>query len=152
MTYNPNLGDVALTTEFADYAEADGMNLPRKITSKTDKYVVAEIAVSKHTINGDAGNLEAAADVKSAEGPTSGCARDGGRGGKGSLVSHRRQPPQHSREFADHLALIEAPQNEARTLAVIAKAKEIKPDKPLRFLVNTHHHFDHIRRDSRRYC
>ena len=46
-------------------------------------------------------------------------------------------------EFADHFALIEAPLNEARTLAVIAKAKEIKPDKPLRYLVNTHHHFDH---------
>jgi glyoxylase-like metal-dependent hydrolase (beta-lactamase superfamily II) len=41
------------------------------------------------------------------------------------------------------LALIEAPQNEARTLAVIAKAKEVKPDKPLRYLINTHHHFDH---------
>jgi glyoxylase-like metal-dependent hydrolase (beta-lactamase superfamily II) len=46
-------------------------------------------------------------------------------------------------EFADHLALIEAPLNDARTLAVIAKAKELKPDKPLRYLINTHHHFDH---------
>jgi glyoxylase-like metal-dependent hydrolase (beta-lactamase superfamily II) len=46
-------------------------------------------------------------------------------------------------EFADHLALIEAPLNEARTQAVIAKAKEIKPGKPLRYLINTHHHFDH---------
>jgi glyoxylase-like metal-dependent hydrolase (beta-lactamase superfamily II) len=46
-------------------------------------------------------------------------------------------------EFSDHLALIEAPLNEARTQAVIAKAKELKPDKPLRYLINTHHHFDH---------
>jgi glyoxylase-like metal-dependent hydrolase (beta-lactamase superfamily II) len=46
-------------------------------------------------------------------------------------------------EFADHLMLIEAPQSEARTLAVIAKAKETVPNKPLTQLVTTHHHFDH---------
>jgi glyoxylase-like metal-dependent hydrolase (beta-lactamase superfamily II) len=46
-------------------------------------------------------------------------------------------------EFDDHLLLIEAPQNDTRTLAVIAKAKEVRPGKPLTQLVNTHHHFDH---------
>jgi glyoxylase-like metal-dependent hydrolase (beta-lactamase superfamily II) len=46
-------------------------------------------------------------------------------------------------EFVDHMTLIEAPQNDARTLAVIAKAREIKPDKPLTHVVNSHHHFDH---------
>jgi glyoxylase-like metal-dependent hydrolase (beta-lactamase superfamily II) len=45
-------------------------------------------------------------------------------------------------EFSDHLMLIEAP-NEARTLAVIARARELVPDKPLTHLVNSHHHFDH---------
>jgi glyoxylase-like metal-dependent hydrolase (beta-lactamase superfamily II) len=39
--------------------------------------------------------------------------------------------------------LIEVPQNEARTLGVIAKARELRPDKPLRYAVNTHHHHDH---------
>ena len=46
-------------------------------------------------------------------------------------------------EFADHLMLIEAPQSEARTLAVIKKARETVPNKPLTELVTTHHHFDH---------
>jgi glyoxylase-like metal-dependent hydrolase (beta-lactamase superfamily II) len=46
-------------------------------------------------------------------------------------------------EFTDHLMLIEAPLSEARTLAVIAKAKEIVNNKPLQQLVTTHHHFDH---------
>src|SRR5207237_765236 len=46
-------------------------------------------------------------------------------------------------EFADHLALIEAPQNETRTAAVLAKVKELRPNKPLKYLVITHHHFDH---------
>jgi glyoxylase-like metal-dependent hydrolase (beta-lactamase superfamily II) len=46
-------------------------------------------------------------------------------------------------EFSDHLTLIEAPLNEARALAVIAKARETVPGKPLTQLVNSHHHFDH---------
>ena len=45
-------------------------------------------------------------------------------------------------EFADHLTLLESP-NEARGLAVIAKIKAMRPDKPLTTLINTHHHFDH---------
>ena len=69
MTYNANLGDVALTTEFGDYADSGGMNLPGKIVSKTDKYTVADISVTNSTVNGDVGNLEAAADVKAATGP-----------------------------------------------------------------------------------
>jgi glyoxylase-like metal-dependent hydrolase (beta-lactamase superfamily II) len=46
-------------------------------------------------------------------------------------------------EFADHLTLIETPQHDTRALAVIAKAKELRPDKPLTHVINTHHHFDH---------
>jgi glyoxylase-like metal-dependent hydrolase (beta-lactamase superfamily II) len=46
-------------------------------------------------------------------------------------------------EFADHVVLIEAPQNEARSLAVMAELRKLVPNKPIRYLVNTHHHFDH---------
>lgn len=46
-------------------------------------------------------------------------------------------------EFADHLTLIEAPQSELRTMAVIARARELRPDKPLTQMVMSHHHFDH---------
>jgi glyoxylase-like metal-dependent hydrolase (beta-lactamase superfamily II) len=46
-------------------------------------------------------------------------------------------------EFAEYLALIEVPQNTLRVSAVLEKVKELKPDKPLRYVINTHHHFDH---------
>jgi glyoxylase-like metal-dependent hydrolase (beta-lactamase superfamily II) len=46
-------------------------------------------------------------------------------------------------EQVDHVVVVEAPQSEARSLAVIAKIKETIPGKPIRYLVNTHHHFDH---------
>jgi metallo-beta-lactamase superfamily protein len=46
-------------------------------------------------------------------------------------------------EFKDFVAIVEAPNNEARSLAVIAEAGRLAPNKPIKYLVNTHHHFDH---------
>ena len=47
-------------------------------------------------------------------------------------------------EFLDHVAVIEAPLNEERSLAVIAEVNRLVADKPIRFIVNTHHHWDHL--------
>lgn len=46
-------------------------------------------------------------------------------------------------EFRDFVAVVEAPLNEARSLAVIAETRRLIPGKPIRYVVNTHHHFDH---------
>jgi hypothetical protein len=46
-------------------------------------------------------------------------------------------------EFKDFAAVVEAPQNEARSLAVIEEANQLVPNKLIRYVVNTHHHFDH---------
>ena len=47
-------------------------------------------------------------------------------------------------EFSEHVAVIEAPLNEERSLAVIGEVNRLIPDKPIRFVVNTHHHWDHL--------
>jgi glyoxylase-like metal-dependent hydrolase (beta-lactamase superfamily II) len=47
-------------------------------------------------------------------------------------------------EFKDYVAVIEAPLGERRSLAVIDELTRLFPEKPVRFLVNTHQHFDHI--------
>ena len=47
-------------------------------------------------------------------------------------------------EFLDHVAVIEAPLNEERSLAVIDEVAKLVPNKPIRFIVNTHHHWDHL--------
>jgi glyoxylase-like metal-dependent hydrolase (beta-lactamase superfamily II) len=47
-------------------------------------------------------------------------------------------------EFNDHIVLFEpGPQNEARALANIAEVKRVIPNKPIRYGVISHHHFDH---------
>jgi glyoxylase-like metal-dependent hydrolase (beta-lactamase superfamily II) len=46
-------------------------------------------------------------------------------------------------EQADHIVVVEAPSNEARSEAVIAKVKELIPNKPIRYVINSHVHFDH---------
>lgn len=46
-------------------------------------------------------------------------------------------------EFKDFAAIVEAPQNEARSLATIEEASRLLPTKLIRYAVNTHHHFDH---------
>ena len=46
-------------------------------------------------------------------------------------------------EFKDYVAIVEAPQNEARSLAVIAEARRLVPGKLIQYVINTHHHFDH---------
>ena len=47
-------------------------------------------------------------------------------------------------EFADYVAVVEAPIDERRNLAVIDEVVRLVPDKPIRFLINTHQHHDHI--------
>jgi glyoxylase-like metal-dependent hydrolase (beta-lactamase superfamily II) len=47
-------------------------------------------------------------------------------------------------EFRDFVAVVEAPLDERRSLAVIAGITRLVPDKPIRFVVNTHDHFDHM--------
>ena len=47
-------------------------------------------------------------------------------------------------EFSEYIAVVEAPLDEARNLAVIDEVVRLVPDKPIRFLINTHQHHDHI--------
>ena len=141
---NVNLGDVLITTAFADYQNVGGVQLPARLTTKTDDFTTAEVRVTKQAIDADAGDLAAPAAVASAAVPApqppTVTVEEVSRG-----VWLLAGGSHHSAlvEFADHLMLIDAPQSDARTLAVIAKARELRPGKPLTHVVNSHHHFDH---------
>jgi glyoxylase-like metal-dependent hydrolase (beta-lactamase superfamily II) len=47
-------------------------------------------------------------------------------------------------EFRDYVAVVEAPLNEARSLAVMNEIRRLVPNKPIEYVVSTHHHYDHI--------
>jgi glyoxylase-like metal-dependent hydrolase (beta-lactamase superfamily II) len=46
-------------------------------------------------------------------------------------------------DFKDYIVIVEGGQSDQRSLAVIAEAKRLIPNKPIKYVVNTHHHFDH---------
>jgi glyoxylase-like metal-dependent hydrolase (beta-lactamase superfamily II) len=46
-------------------------------------------------------------------------------------------------EFRDFVTVIEAPLNEERSVAVMREVQRLIPNKPIKYVVNTHHHFDH---------
>ena len=47
-------------------------------------------------------------------------------------------------EFDKFVAVVEAPLDEERSLVVIEEIVKLVPDKPIRFIVNTHAHYDHL--------
>ena len=142
------LGDVAAETAFADYQDVSGLRLPAHFTSKVDRFKDTDIRVTKQTIDGDIGNVgnlaapAAAASAPATEAPAPPVTVTVEEVAKGIWFLAGQTHHSVLVEFGDHLTLIEAP-NEARALAVFAKAKELRPNKPLTVLVNTHHHFDH---------
>jgi len=46
-------------------------------------------------------------------------------------------------EFSDHLLVVEAGQSEQRGEQILAEVERILPDKPIRYVVNSHPHSDH---------
>ncbi len=145
MADNANLGDVAIDTAFADYETVGGVKLPKRITTTIDKFPQFDLRITKNTIDADAGDLAAPENVKSAqpapnaapivvtaEPVSKGIWWLAGSGNHRSVVF----------EFDDHLVLFEVPLNEARSKAVIDKARTLS-SKPLTHAIVSHHHFDH---------
>jgi len=148
-TYDSYLGDVVVETLFEDYAETGGLGgfgarltLPRVYTTNVDSFTVSTYRVTS-TPDAQLDNLAAPAEVQSAT-PAMASATVGVEE-VATGVWYLTGQSHHSVliEFEEYLALVEAPQNDVRTLAVIERARELQPDKPLQYVVNTHHHFDH---------
>ena len=141
-SYHPSLGDVFVETVFEEYEDVDGIMLPSRLTTRLDRFTTAVFEVSC-SVNVGTGETGAPSGVKSAPAPVPPSTIEVEEIARG--IWYLTGGSHHSVvvEFDDHLTLIEAPQDDVRSLAVIEQARQLNPDKPLTDVINTHHHFDH---------
>jgi glyoxylase-like metal-dependent hydrolase (beta-lactamase superfamily II) len=138
--YNPVLGDMHIETTYSEYRDFGGFKFPAKIVQKQGGHPVLDLTVAEAKTN-VALDLTVPDTVLKATPPAVRVSVEKLADGVWYLTggSHHSVAV----EFADHVAVIEAPLNEDRSLAVIAEVKKQIPAKPIRYLVNTHYHFDH---------
>lgn len=140
----PVLGDVVYSVDFSHYRDFDGLLYPEHIVQSEGGYPLLDLTVSTVKKNA-ASTLEIPAAIEH--------------------LAAREIPPikpqlygpgiwilpgedYHASksilvEFKDYLLVIEAPDSEERSIAVIDAVHKLVPRKPIRYIVNTHTHFDH---------
>jgi glyoxylase-like metal-dependent hydrolase (beta-lactamase superfamily II) len=136
---HPMIGDMVYEADFSGYRDFGGVRFPTRIVHRSAGYPVLDV-----TITDVKANVPVKFDVPPAIPKASAAARpltpekvsDGVwimPGGAKSVVI----------EFRDHVIVIDAPESEERSIAVMEATKKIVPGKPIRYVINTHSHFDH---------
>ena len=134
------LGDVPTETLFSGRFPAGSWTLPQRIVQKVGGYPVLDVRIAKAVVDE---KVAIPADVTPPlfdwmappRMPSESLA-------DGVFV----MPGRYSAlavDLGDYIVLIESPQSEARATEVIAEAHRLIPGKPIKYVVNTHGHFDH---------
>jgi glyoxylase-like metal-dependent hydrolase (beta-lactamase superfamily II) len=134
---NPVVGDMLTETTYTDYKDFGGVQFPTKITQKSGGFPSLDLTVSEVKPNAPV-DIQAPDNVRQASVQVkTDKVADG--------VWYVTGGTHHSVvvEMKDHLVVIEGPQNDERATAVIAEVKKTVPNKPIKYVVNSHHHFDH---------
>ncbi len=139
---NTVLGDTPVETTFSEYRDFGGVMFPGHIVRTQGGHPVLDITVSQVAANpASAVGFTAPEAVTAFKPPPVTVAVETLANG----VYYMKGGSHHSIAIdqADHIVVVEGPQNEERSNAVIAKVKETIPNKPIRYVINTHVHFDH---------
>jgi glyoxylase-like metal-dependent hydrolase (beta-lactamase superfamily II) len=147
---HPVLGDMNYEHEYTDWREVDGVKFPagwHHHDGWDDERQVPVITGGHNGFGGSFPAIRVNACGEALSAPAGGASApsvemsklaDGvwliGGGSHNSVAV----------EFESFVAVVEAPLDERRSLAVIGEVERLVPDKPIRFLVNTHAHYDHI--------
>ena len=155
---NNALGDMLVEYSFSNYKDYGGVKFPANLATRQWKVPVFELTVKEVRVN-------VPADIKTEQGQRGAGNRwwDPGAPGSPELKAGAAVPvklsegvwymtdptsgsPHHSVlvEFKDFVVMIEAPTSEARAEELLAVTKHLFPSKRIRYVVNTHPHFDHI--------
>ena len=146
---HPVAGDLLVEAEYSDYRDANGVKYPARIVQKR-----AGLQTFEANITAAAPNPANLAALMTPPAPAGG----GGAPGGGAQPAPPAVEAQKigdgvfkitgnyaalAIDMGDHIVVVESGQSEARGLAVMAAAKQAIPGKPIRFVVNSHPHFDH---------
>lgn len=161
---NPVLGDMLVEVQLGDYQDVDGLMFPMHIYETRAGLGFTDLMVDSVTPNAVIEEPEqtAAGGRGGGRGGFAGGGRGGGRGGAGAGRGGGAAAPQEVStrlgdgiwvvnggyqgvivEFAGYAAVIEGAQNADRSQLVISEAKRLTGDKPIRYYISTHTHFDH---------
>ncbi len=142
---NPVLGDTLFEAVYSDYKDFGGVKFPTRIVQKQGGYPSLDLTVSDVKPN-----ASVSIQPQQGRGAAPGGAAPGGpapAGGSEKLADGvyliRGGYASVAVDFKDYIVIIEGPQSEERASAIIDEAKKVIPNKPIRYVVNTHHHFDH---------
>ena len=134
------LGDTLVETTFADYRDFSSVQCPSQIVRTAGGQPVLTVNVADVKVSSPI-EIAVPDQVRNYEAPPVRVEEERLADG----VYHLRGGSHHSLaiEQSDHIVVIEAPLNEQRSLAVIEMIKGLIPSKPIRYLINTHVHFDY---------
>jgi glyoxylase-like metal-dependent hydrolase (beta-lactamase superfamily II) len=134
---NPVVGDIKVVTHYGPYRDFGGIKFPTKIIQYQDDKPTLDLTVTAVRANPPV-TIEVPASVRNdpvaakSEKVADGVWYITGVSAASVLI-----------EMKDYLIVVEAPHGELRSLAVMAEVKKLVPNKPIKYLINTHHHFDH---------
>jgi glyoxylase-like metal-dependent hydrolase (beta-lactamase superfamily II) len=133
---NPVLGDLPIVTTYYNYKDYGGVKFPSRIVQTTAGLPAFDLVVTDVKVN------SAGVAVPAQIGPAVNDVKVD-KAADGVWFIHGASHHSVAIEMRDHIILFEAPLGDGRTNAAIKAAKEAIPGKPIRYAVNTHHHFDH---------
>jgi glyoxylase-like metal-dependent hydrolase (beta-lactamase superfamily II) len=134
---DPVLGEVSAVALYSNYMKFGQVQFPTKIKQSQGGATTLDLTVKEFVAN-PAVDIPVPEPVRAAtERVTTDKVADG--------VWYIAGGTHHSVaiEMKDHMILVEAPLSDARTLPVLAEVKKLAPGKPIRFMINSHNHFDH---------
>ncbi len=134
------VGDYPVEISYTDYAEFGGVKFPRHIVQTEDGWPTLDITISEVKPNTPV-SLGVPANVREAAPTPLRVTVDKLADG----VWYFATPNAHNWavEFKDYVVVVEGIGSEARSLAVMDEIAKVIPNKPIRYVINTHAHYDH---------
>jgi glyoxylase-like metal-dependent hydrolase (beta-lactamase superfamily II) len=136
---HPVLGDMPLEVRYSEYRPFGGVKFPTRIEQSAGGFPSLDVTITSVRPN-VALDVRVPEPVRQATSPYTKVATEKVADGVWYLTGGTH----HSVliEMADHLLLVEAPLNDERALAVLDEVRKLSA-KPIKYVVNSHHHFDH---------